>query len=280
MKDYKDIDLQQDMEFVKSILDGEENTWHQFVEEYTDWVFYSANHFTRRKAVDSREGKRAVYDTDGKEKYTYTEEAADAYLWIFEQLKKKLKKYAGKIPLSLYIWIILDVKQKKHFLKLDYYKWRYGNAQYIPSVIQQQDEELQEVFKLLRKRKSEEKIALKLGMTLERAADYVAQITEILIKEESIYLISSPIKLGLPPTVQEADILPSHVRVLLGKVIDKYYQVLKKLTKEQCQLLVYRYNENCSAKQIIEMYREIDLPLPGKASIQSSEMDPKNWTVF
>lgn len=39
MKDYKDIDLQQDMEFVKSILDGEENAWHQFVEEYTDWVF-------------------------------------------------------------------------------------------------------------------------------------------------------------------------------------------------------------------------------------------------
>ncbi|MFQ5753226.1 MAG: hypothetical protein ACE5HI_14635, partial [bacterium] len=83
--------------FVRRILKGDEQTWAEFVDRFTDWVFYTTNKWTDRPgSVTEWTERRVVQNRSSGKEYSYTEEALDTYLWILEQLRKKLKLYTGK----------------------------------------------------------------------------------------------------------------------------------------------------------------------------------------
>ena len=75
-----------DKKFVRRILKGDEQAWSEFVNLYTDWIFYTAYQWTKRScsASDWQVGRVTIDKNTGK-RYAYPEETHDVYIWIMEQ---------------------------------------------------------------------------------------------------------------------------------------------------------------------------------------------------
>jgi len=126
--------LDSDLSLVSRISGGDTAAWEEFVERYTDWALYKA----REWCVDHCEHSAGTYfcgltslslQRDGKQPQTYLpecDEGLDTYIWLFEQLKRRIQKYSGKngCLLSTFVWTILNSRE----LYIDWLRWKYGRA--------------------------------------------------------------------------------------------------------------------------------------------------------
>jgi hypothetical protein len=122
------------LELVAKIALDDDVAWEGFVEKYTDWVLYKAKKWCVAHCPYSegqcfcglthismqRKGK--TIKTDLPE----CDEGLDTYIWVFEQLRRRIKTYSGKNEclLSTFVWTILN----SHELYVDWLRWKYGRV--------------------------------------------------------------------------------------------------------------------------------------------------------
>lgn len=132
--DDKTVKLERDAQLVRAITDGDDDAWAEFVEQFTDWVLYkskewcvkhcsyhSGSYFCGLFSLQlQRDGKKSSSDLPE------CDEGLDTYIWMFEQLKRRTKKYSGKNDclLSTFVWTILNSRE----FYIDWLRWRYGRA--------------------------------------------------------------------------------------------------------------------------------------------------------
>jgi hypothetical protein len=123
-----------DRETVSAIVNGDENAWRGFVDAHTDWVLYKSREWCKGHCQYPA-GERLCgllslsLQRDGKTPASTLPECddgLDTYIWIFEQLRKKIKKYTGKngCLLSTYVWTILNSRE----FHIDWLRWKFGRA--------------------------------------------------------------------------------------------------------------------------------------------------------
>lgn len=126
--------LKGDIELVAKIVEDDSDAWAIFVERHTDWVLYKARewcighcqhhagtYFCGLQSLSiQRSGNTPQSDLPE------CDEGMDTYIWIFEQLKRRIKKYSGKNDclLSTFVWTILNAKE----FHIDWLRWKYGRA--------------------------------------------------------------------------------------------------------------------------------------------------------
>lgn len=126
--------VERDVELVTRITQGDETAWAQFVESFTDWALYKAREWCvghcgykaggricgLLNLSRQREGRQGRFDL------SECDEGLDSYIWIFDQLRNRIKKYSGKnnCLLSTYVWTILNSRE----MKIDWLRWKYGRA--------------------------------------------------------------------------------------------------------------------------------------------------------
>jgi hypothetical protein len=126
--------LARDREMVSAIVNGDQEAWRKFVDNHTDWVLYKSREWCVNHCEHSsgerlcgllslslrREGKTPASTLPE------CDEGLDTYIWIFEQIRNRIKKYSGKngCLLSTYIWTILNSRE----FHIDWLRWKYGRA--------------------------------------------------------------------------------------------------------------------------------------------------------
>lgn len=257
---------QDDRRLVSEILKGGKQAWDEFVNHYTDWVFYTAYQWTKRAGSyhDKDEG-RVIKDEKTDMVHTYPEETHDAYIWIIEQLKNKLKFYTGKqgASLSTYIWTVLN----SNGFKVDYLRWKYGDPRKIPMVLKEASEQEKTVFILMRQRKAIEQIAAKLDVALERANDLTRSVLEKLIKNGLAYMVMPHYGVELSENIMDNRDNRSESRsediTLFYQVCAEYRNAVNELHPEEQLILRLFFNEELSAQEVLDQYRNVKRNLPG-----------------
>jgi len=123
-----------DLALVQKIIDDDPKSWETFVEKFTDWVLYKAKEWCTshcRYAAGERfcglmslslqrSGRRVAVRAEE------CDEGLDTYIWIIEQLRRRIKKYTGKnnCLLSTFVWTILNSRE----FYIDWLRWKYGRV--------------------------------------------------------------------------------------------------------------------------------------------------------
>ncbi len=123
-----------DRKIVEKIVAGDESAWKTFVEQHTGWVLYKSKEWCkghcRISAGDYFCGLTSLWmQTEGNKPPSdlpECDEGMDTYIWIFEQLQRRVAKYTGKNDclLSTYVWTILNARE----FYIDWLRWKYGRA--------------------------------------------------------------------------------------------------------------------------------------------------------
>ena len=127
-----DDKISADLELAGRLAGGDAAAWETFVEKFTDWVLYKAKEWCVGHCPYSsgewfcgltslalqRQGKRPASSLPE------CDEGMDTYIWIFEQLRRRVTKYSGKngCALSTFVWTILNSRE----LYIDWLRWKYG----------------------------------------------------------------------------------------------------------------------------------------------------------
>jgi hypothetical protein len=138
--------LETDARLVDDIGRGDALAWEEFVRRFTGWALYGASRWCERhcphryadvdcgiKSVSRRvaaeekraEGAAANYRavfSGGDE----CDEGMDTYIWIMEQLKKRIMRYTGRNSsrLSTFVWRVLNSRE----FYVDWLRWKYGRV--------------------------------------------------------------------------------------------------------------------------------------------------------
>ena len=123
-----------DLELIERISNDDDDAWGEFVEQFTDWVLYKSKEWCKGHCRYSagqyfcgltslslkRDGKNIKPDLPE------CDEGMDTYIWLFEQLKRRAKKYTGKNDclLSTFVWTILNSRE----IHIDWLRWKYGRV--------------------------------------------------------------------------------------------------------------------------------------------------------
>ncbi|MDH5542854.1 MAG: hypothetical protein OEY64_07815 [Nitrospinota bacterium] len=133
-KDDLEGSVEQDIDLVSKISDGDGKSWERFVHSYSGWVLYRARKWCESHCPVSMaeagcgllsihrkmEGHPSAYRREE------CDEGMDIYIWIFQQLQKRVSRYSGrnKSRLSTFVWQILNSRE----LYIDWLRWRYGRV--------------------------------------------------------------------------------------------------------------------------------------------------------
>ncbi|MBN1998010.1 hypothetical protein JW935_10685 [candidate division KSB1 bacterium] len=277
--------------------------WKKIVDRYTDQVFYCARFFTRSDLKKTAKNYQLQYQTNDGKKFYYTEETITAYEWIWGEIRKKLDTFRGKCSLFAYLWNIIDVHQKKHFLRSDYLKWRYGNAYTLPKYIESLEDIYGIIYQYMFMKKSEEQIYHELSkkilmskwlkklkhvisrdkfnnttIDIEKVRHYMQDVKNLLAKHQKLNLIQNKEDFPLnhdetwdPP---EPKGISRDEKMILHKVIEIYYKVIKRLEQGECTLLKLWYQlkgsaddtemvKKYNAGQVLKCYKRVRINLPG-----------------
>jgi hypothetical protein len=140
--------LEMDALLVDDIGRGDALAWEEFVRRHTGWVLYTSGKWCEKhcphrfaamdcgiKSISIRvaaEGGNAKGRTwalnqrsraDGAQE---CDEGMDTYIWIMEQLKKRIMRYTGKNAgrLSTFVWRVLNSRE----LYIDWLRWKFGRV--------------------------------------------------------------------------------------------------------------------------------------------------------
>jgi len=122
----------QDLDLISRISCNDEKAWELFVERFTNWTLYKS----REWCISHCKYPAGQYfcgltslslQRDGRSPGSglpECDEGLDTYIWIFDQLRRRIKKYTGKNDclLSTFVWTILNSRE----LYIDWLRWKYG----------------------------------------------------------------------------------------------------------------------------------------------------------
>jgi hypothetical protein len=273
-----------DKEFVKKILDGNQSCWEEFVERYTDWVLYTAWEFERKfcrlparfincsllMIMRQRKGEKVSYRREGED----CDEGVELYLWLFQQLRTRLKSYRGKSKLSTYIWMILNSK----FLQVDILRWKYGrvdecNEKRLPAAIQELPETERKIFVWLRRGKDEGFILRKLNLDQESFQQGVSRVRETLLRAGQLDIIEhftfrslefwdgeTQQQLWYKGQIQEQEKTITD-QVFYRQMVTLLGSAVENLKPAEQKLLKLYYHEGLSGKEIGRFCSQLAFPL-------------------
>jgi hypothetical protein len=125
--------LEMDARLVDEVANGNALAWEEFVRRYTGWALYGAGRWCERhcphrfsdvecgiKSLSMRFADKAPPPNKGDE----CDEGMDTYIWIMEQLRKRIMRYTGRnsSTLSTFVWRVLNSRE----LYVDWLRWKYG----------------------------------------------------------------------------------------------------------------------------------------------------------
>jgi DNA-directed RNA polymerase specialized sigma24 family protein len=254
-----------DREFVNQILSGDQKAWAQFVDQFTDRVFYVANQWTKSSDSENISVRKYLMQSNKTgEKYTYTEEAEDAYLWIMDQLRNKLQSYRGESRLSTYIWSILH----HDWLKNDYLRWKYGDKRKIPKVLKNVPDLEKQVFIRLRWKKNIEKIASELSISIALVEELQEKIMSKLRRAGQEDMITPPKETELSETLLHtltADPeLETEDRLLINELKSKFLHCFQQTLPEKQSLIRLFYKHHLQVSEIDTAYKQANKPFLGE----------------
>ncbi len=127
--------LKGDLLLVARIEQGDAAAWESFVNEYTGWALYRAQRWCGEHCPNRRAGASCALITVARRMEGIggprpdadeCGDGLDSYIWILEQLRKKIRRYTGKnnSRLSTYIWTVLNSRE----LYVDWLRWKYGRV--------------------------------------------------------------------------------------------------------------------------------------------------------
>jgi hypothetical protein len=135
--------LDMDARLVDDIGRGDALAWEEFVRRYTGWALYGAGRWCEKhcphrfavmecgiKSVSIRvaaeEKAWAPKYRPGNSGAEECDEGMDTYIWIMEQLRKRIMRYTGRNSsrLSTFVWRVLNSKE----LYVDWLRWKYGRV--------------------------------------------------------------------------------------------------------------------------------------------------------
>jgi len=254
-----------DKAFVRRILNGDGQAWAEFVDRYTDWVFYVANQWTTRPdSAPDWAGRRKMRSRKTGKNYFYSEDTLEVYLWLMEQLRHKIKSYTGKRGASLasYVWAVLHSKN----LFVDFLRWKHGDPRKIPQALREATERERQVFVLLRMRKTVEQIAAEARISPEEAETLtknvlhkltVAGLEDMLLPRFEVALDEE-----LTKTLAASTGLSEEDKILFREFCTQFGKAINELPPEEQLLLKLAYNHELTAGEILENYRLTKKPLP------------------
>lgn len=262
-----------DREFVSQVLADNPEAAARFVDRYTDMVLYRVKKWDARYCPYPTNQCLLTRMYHERKGHKWTGEASscdhcmESYLWLFDQMKLRVRGYSGKNGCSLtsFIWNFLHSKE----LYIDWKRWKYGRVRSLKSLDGMTDEE-QKVLRMLRFDRDEQAIARELGVTDDRAKELVHDVKSRLIREGKIHLIDRPVTFSLNSSGQEEDdlpplqipdpALPAETQLMAGyyrKLVDDSVRELGPDAKRTIRMY-YRYGN--SAGEILEEIRAGRVP--------------------
>ena len=126
--------VNEDSQFVDGIAKGSAPVWEEFVRQYTGWTLYRASAWCEKHCAHRYSGlecgiRSVSLRMDGQKSATRgdeCDEGMDTYIWIMEQLRKRIMRYTGRngSRLSTFVWTVLNSKE----LYVDWIRWKYGRV--------------------------------------------------------------------------------------------------------------------------------------------------------
>jgi len=253
-----------DQNWVKQINNGDQHAFHRFVRRFTDLIFYKACQWTSREIflanpIDIRKRR----DPSSGREILWTDETVDAYLWLVNQLKNKLKAYRGKAPLRHFILSIIHSK----YLEIDYLRWKDGNPRSLPKLFQDAPEAEKIALRLLRMNKSTEQIATALNCSFTQTQFILNNVIEKLSQMGRLDLIQPISEIAFDESATDLSYTYTEMTIedlaLFEKVVAIFKAALKQLDPAEQHLLKLFYQEGLTTKEIIQLYQRIHLRFPG-----------------
>ncbi len=138
----------------------------------------------------------------------------------------------------------------------------------LPVAIKNLPDKERDVFIMLRMRRAESFIALRLGISLSLTREMIGRVQETLIKSGALDLIQDPVfyQLDHPRINNELDSRPfelsSHEMDVADRLeLERFYGALEKsigqLSKRSRRLLSLWYNKEMTAKEILNFYKKL-----------------------
>ncbi len=273
-----------DTEFVKKILEGNPSCWKDFVEQYTDWILYTAWEFERKFCRTSarfancslllimrqRKGEKKSYRREGED----CDEGLELYLWLLNQLRRRLKSYQGKSKLSTYIWTILNSKT----MSVDILRWKYGRVdendeKRLPVAIKKLPVVERKIYVWLRRGKAKEFILEKLKLDQETLQQGIYRVREALLGAGQLDLIEhyEPRSVDFLDTKnenllwQEGELRTQEQaatnHVFYRQVMTHLCSAIQNLSPAEQKLLKLYYQEGLSGKEIGRFSSQLPAPL-------------------
>ncbi|MBI3794943.1 MAG: hypothetical protein HY280_09495 [Nitrospinae bacterium] len=134
----KDV-FEKDALLVDGIAKGDALAWEEFVRRYTGWVLYRSARWCEKHCpykgsgracgIKSVSMRMAEIEEPLKTRWSHSragecDEGMDTYIWILEQLEKRIMRYSGRNSsrLSTFVWAVLNSKE----FYVDWLRWKYG----------------------------------------------------------------------------------------------------------------------------------------------------------
>lgn len=154
----------------------------------------------------------------------------------------------------------------------------------LPAAIRELPEKQRTAFILLRMRRGEDTIARDLGVSITEARDIIRQVQDTLVKTGSIDLIQDPVFFRIDhPRDDEGPGRPielhrNEMDMADQVALDQFFRTLRKsvgqLPPESRRLLSLWYNKEMRAKDILNFYKRLNIPLSDRKLIgQTTEQD-------
>lgn len=128
--------VEQDLQLISRIADGDRTSWEEFINRYSAWAIYRAHKWCeshcRHQSMDIKCGLVSVSRALGGlsagffPRQQECDEGMDSYIWIMEKLQKRITRYSARngSKLSTFVWSILNSKE----FYIDWLRWKYGRV--------------------------------------------------------------------------------------------------------------------------------------------------------
>ncbi|MGK7346573.1 MAG: hypothetical protein ACNS63_12280 [Candidatus Nitrospinota bacterium M3_3B_026] len=156
----------------------------------------------------------------------------------------------------------------------------------LPAAIRKLPKMEQSVFVLLRMRRDEVRIARELDITVAKAREMIRSVQEALVKEGALDLVQDPVFFPIAHSesgdgggggafYEPAEKgLGAEERLALDRFYKTLAESVEKMPKEGRRLLSLWFNDEMRAKDILNFYRNLGLPVSsGKSIHETTEQD-------
>lgn len=255
--------VEKDLEIVKKIAQGEKNSWHSFVTDFSPYILAQLNlwclsyckPFTVYEKCEVQEIRKGKYEKG----QNTCDEGIELYVFTFNALKTKILKYQGKSTLKTFITACL------RYIYQDYYISKHGKIN-IPKALESSSEQDKKVYKALCRSSSFED-ALdkleKLDIKKDEAIISFKRIEENLKNDGSEkiwqHLHSNFLKntstlsleldentLDIPNEVKDSSYLD---------VLNIFKKAFESMESKDKRILKLKFKDNLSTKEVFEKYK-------------------------